>query len=232
MLYQPEILSANIVVLGAFNPAIFSPDWLEQNQLIGPDDAKVIRSSENFVVTRQITQLQSESFRLLVEENKCQVNCIGVAGPHIRDLTMGVLELLPHTPLRALGLNFDIQYRFLNSDAYHKIGDVLVPKSIWQKVVDDPDRAIGLEQLRILVQDGKRGEELKSSDSKTISVQRGGSDLTIRISYNDHHEFASLPEGTEAAEVAIGVLKEQWHEQLQAASQTFNRVIELAIAES
>lgn len=232
MLYQPEILSANIVVLGAFNPAIFSPDWLELNQLIGPDDAKVIRSSENFVVTRQVTQLESETFRLLVEENKYQASCTGVAGPHIRDLTMGVLELLPHTPLRAIGLNFDIQYRFHDSDAYHKVGDALAPKSIWLQVVGDPDRAIGLEQLRIIVQDGKRGEEPKSPNSKTISVHRGGNTLTIRMSYNDHHEFVDLPEGTAATEAAMEILKEHWQEQLQVAGQTFSQVIGLAIAES
>lgn len=232
MLYQPEILSANIVVLGAFNPAIFSPDWLELNQLIGPDDAKVIRSSENFVVTRQVTQLESETFRLLVEESKYQASCTGVAGPHIRDLTMGVLELLPHTPLRAIGLNFDIQYRFHDSDAYHKVGDALAPKSIWLQVVGDPDRAIGLEQLRIIVQDGKRGEEPKSPNSKTISVHRGGNTLTIRMSYNDHHEFVDLPEGTAATEAAMEILKEHWQEQLQVAGQTFSQVIGLAIAES
>lgn len=232
MLYQPEILSANIVVLGAFNPAIFSPDWLEQNQLIGPDDAKVICSSENFVVTRQITQLESETFRLLVEENKYQANCTNVAGPHIRDLTMGVLQLLPHTPLRAMGLNFDIQYRFHDIDAYHKVGDALAPKRIWQQVVGDPDRAVGLEQLRITVQDGKRGEELKSPNSKTISVQRGGNAFTIRMSYNDHHELLDLPKGTIATDAALEILKEQWQDQLQVASQTFSQIIELAVADT
>ena len=232
MLYQPEILSANIVILGSFNPAIFSPDWLEQNQLIGPDDAKVIRSSENFVVTRQIAQLESETFRLLVDENKYQANCAGVAGPLIRDLTMGVLELLPHTPLRAVGLNFDIQYRFHDRDAYYKVGDALAPKSIWLEILGDPDHSIGLEQLRIIVQDGKRGEKLNSPNSKTVSVQRGGTLMTIRLSYNDHHEFVNHLERTAAAEAAIEILKDQWHKQLQIAEQTFEQVIRLANAQS
>jgi hypothetical protein len=82
------------------------------------------------------------------------------------------------------------------------------------------------------VQDGKRGEEPKSPNSKTISVHRGGNTLTIRMSYNDHHEFVDLPEGTAATEAAMEILKEHWQEQLQVAGQTFSQVIGLAIAES
>lgn len=130
-----------------------------------------------------------------------------------------------------MGLNFDIQYRFHDVDTYHKVGDALAPKRIWEQVVGDSDRAIGLEQLRIIVQDGKRGEELKSPNSKTISVQRGGNAFTIRMSYNDHHELLDLPKGILATDAAMEILREQWQEQLQVASNTFSRIVELAVSE-
>ena len=34
-----DIFGSSVVAVGAFNPAIFSPDWLERNKLIGQDDA-------------------------------------------------------------------------------------------------------------------------------------------------------------------------------------------------
>ena len=39
MIYSAEVPSSLIVVNVDFNPAIFSPDWLEANNIIGADDA-------------------------------------------------------------------------------------------------------------------------------------------------------------------------------------------------
>jgi hypothetical protein len=41
--HTAEILTSSIIVIGAFNPAIFSPDWLERNRLIGKGDADEVR---------------------------------------------------------------------------------------------------------------------------------------------------------------------------------------------
>ena len=46
MAYNAEILASAIVAIGDFNPAIFTPDWLERNGLIGKDDADAAREEK------------------------------------------------------------------------------------------------------------------------------------------------------------------------------------------
>jgi hypothetical protein len=45
-----ESFGSSIVVLGSFNPVIFSPDWLEFHKLIGKDDAASARKSDAFIL--------------------------------------------------------------------------------------------------------------------------------------------------------------------------------------
>ncbi|MGB5613484.1 MAG: hypothetical protein WBM67_12595, partial [Sedimenticolaceae bacterium] len=62
MAYTAEIFTSTIVALGNFNPAIFSPDWLEQSGLIGADDAAGIREGADgnqLVLSRQVTTCES-----------------------------------------------------------------------------------------------------------------------------------------------------------------------------
>ena len=64
MSFSLEIFNASIVLVGDFNPAIFTPDWLESHQLIGPADAKTARDDVNIFISHQVTRLETEWFIL------------------------------------------------------------------------------------------------------------------------------------------------------------------------
>lgn len=229
MQFRPEASSGSIVVLGAFNPAIFSPDWLERFGLVGVDDAQGMREAGNLVVSRQVTVVEGEAFLLQVEENKLTANCKSVLTPALRDLVMGILELVPHTPVRALGQNFDTLFRFFDKEAYHKVGDVLAPKPIWNELYPD-DRAIGVDTLTMKVQEGTR-DDLRSLDALNISVQHANASYpAIRVSYNDHHEVASVSGSKdESAQTAIEVLRTTWEAAWQDSQRISEKLFELAL---
>lgn len=231
MLYKPEVTSATIVAIGAFNPAIFTPDWLEGNGLVGKDDANGIRDAANLVITRQVTVLEAESFALQIDEEKFQATCKGVLTPALRDLVLGILELLPQTPIRALGQNFDTVFKFFDEAAYHRVGDVLAPKDIWEKVYAEENRAIGLGTLTIQIQDGTRGK-LRSADSRNITIQRTAAKFpAIRFAYNDHHDFAEASDDRTSAEHAAEVLRTTWEDAWHDSSRVFNQVLELVLGD-
>lgn len=232
MLYKPEVSTANIVAIGAFNPAIFTPDWLEGNGLIGKDDAASMMEAANLVVTRQITVLEAESFVLQIDEDKFQASCKGVLTPALRDLVLGIFELVPHTPISALGQNFDTLFKFFDEAAYHRVGDVLAPKSIWRKLYPDEDRAIGLGNLTIMIQDGTRSD-LRSANSRNITVQRVVAKFpAIRFAYNDHHDLVATPrDDCTPAEHAAEILRTTWEDAWHESGRIFEQAIELALVE-
>ena len=127
--YTAEIFGSSIVLVGQFNPAIFTADWLERNSLIGSEDAEYARASTNVLVSHAVAVCETEWFALQVLENQFSLTSKGALSHAFRDLAEGIATLVPHTPVTALGLNFMGHYKMSTEAGYHMVGDVLVPKN-------------------------------------------------------------------------------------------------------
>lgn len=228
MKHTPEILSSSIVVVGNFNPAIFTPDWLEQNNLIGKGDAITAREGSegrNLIISRQVATFESEWFALEVVEGRFSLTSKGGLSPAIKDLAAGIFQLVPHTPVIAVGLNFIAHYKLSSEDDYHKMGDILAPKSVWNSAF--PDGAPGLADLSIRIQDGNRGEKLKSADEKRITVKPSNIvKYGVHLSYNDHRDVRS--DGIRAmkpAERVANIIDSDWESSWADAIKVFDNVL-------
>ena len=60
----------------------------------------------------------------------------------IRDLVMGILSLLRHTPVRHLGINKDAHYRSDSEEEWHAFGHRLVPPGNWAPVLTEPGHVL------------------------------------------------------------------------------------------
>lgn len=226
-----EIFGASIVALGSFTPVIFSPDWLERNNLVGSEDAEAARRGANFILARPVARMETDWFVMQVTEDQFLLTSNGPLAPHLKDLASGALSLVPQTPITALGLNFFGHYKFDTVDEYHRIGDVLVPKPIWLKLFSGDDRSAGLMNLDVVIQPAKRNETPKVKDRKQITVQpsakiRHG----IYLQYNDHHEIARQQDSPETpAETAALIVDEQWQRTWDESTRIFQALIDHAL---
>ncbi len=231
MAYTTEFFSSSIVVVGNFNPAIFTPDWLERNNLIGKDDAEVARQGAQMFVTHQATVFETECFTLQVLENQLSITSKGVLSPTLKDIAAGIFQLVSHTPVTAVGLNFMAHYKLGSQNDCFMIGDVLAPKAIWTELFPAEDRFAGLANLTIRIQHGKRGEALKSDDETRISIQSSDKvKLGVHILYNDHH--AVLPDsddGRTPAERVASIIESNWETSWQDAIRVFDGLISKAL---
>lgn len=232
MPYTAEIFTSSIVALGDFNPAIFSPDWFERNNLIGQDDAQTARDGKQLIVSHTVTVLETEWFALQVLEGQLTMTSKGVLSPAFRDLAIGIFQLVPHTPVRAAGLNFMGDFKLASEDEYHKIGDTLAPKNIWNELCSDDEHSVGLASLTIRVQHGKRGEKLLSQNEKRISVQPSNRfRIGVFLSYNDHHELkGDFEEGLRPAERLATIIDKDWESAWHDSVRVFDGVISKVLA--
>jgi hypothetical protein len=186
--HTAEILTSSIIAVGDFNPAIFTPDWLERNSLIGKDDADIVREGsqrKSLIVSHQVASFETKWFALQVLENQFSLTSKDALSPAFKDLAAGVFQLVPHTPVTAVGLNFMGHFKLATEAEYYRIGDLLAPKDIWKTLY--PDDAAGLADLTIRIQHWKRGEPLKTKDEKRISVQPSNLiKFGVYMSYNDY----------------------------------------------
>jgi len=96
MAYTAEILASSIVILGDFNPAIFTPDWLENHALIGKDDAAIAQEGTQeraMLVSHNVTTLDTDWFALDVLGNSFTLTSQGVFTPAFKDLAVGIFSL-------------------------------------------------------------------------------------------------------------------------------------------
>ena len=232
MAYTAEILTASIVALGDFNPAIFSPDWLERNDLIGKSDADTVREggqSKSLLVSHQVAAFETKWFALQVLENQFSLTSKDAFSPAFKDLAVGMFQLVPHTPVTAVGLNFFGHFKFGTETEYHRIGDLLAPKDIWKALY--PDDAAGLADLTIRIQHWTRGESLTAKDEKRISVQPSNKiKFGVFMSYNDHHDvMGGDVDNLRPAERVATIVDTLWEPTWHDAVRVFDGVLTMAL---
>lgn len=233
MAHTAEILTSAIIAVGDFNPAIFSPDWLERNNLIGKGDADTARErsqAKPLLISHQVTAFETKWFALQVLENQFSLTSKDALSPAFKDLAVGIFQLVPHTPVTAVGLNFLAHFKLASEDEYHRVGDVLAPKDIWKYLY--PDESHGLADLTIRVQYVTRGEPVRTKDEKRISVQPSSQiKFGVFLSYNDHHDVSSGDVDTRRpAEQVATIIDNEWESSWKDAMRVFDGVLTMALS--
>ena len=233
MSYSVEIFGSSIVQVGSFNPSIFSVDWFETNKLIGQEDAEAARGSASLLVSRQVSAFETDWFSLQVLENQLTLSSKGPLTPAFRDIAESIATLLPHTPVTALGLNFLGHYKLSTEAEYHRFGDALVPKNIWNELIDVDNEFAGVGDVTVRVQRGERYKSVTEPDHLNVQVQPSGRvKFGVFLSCNNHREsFARMPGGKPTAQAASGVIIEEWQALKLKAETIFDGLLNKASAE-
>lgn len=126
----------SVVAKGRFNAAIFSPLWLLQQNLIGVAD---FTGASIEVITNDFASFSTPWLMLQVLPDALQLSTTDPADfERVRDVGVGVLNALPHTPIAALGINRQVHFASRSREHYHAIGDQLVPKPFWENLIELP----------------------------------------------------------------------------------------------
>ena len=230
--YTPQIVGSSIVAVGDFNPAIFSPDWLHRNQLIGDGDHQAALSAETVLVSRRVSVCETDWFHLQILENQLVLLSKGALTPALKDLAEGIFLLVTHTPITAVGINFHAHYQMTSMADLHKVGDVLAPKVVWGELFNTAKYSSGLMDLQIKIQQGARDVQEPSNDAIHIQIQPSNQIKTgIYFMLNDHRvSFAKGESDKTAAERAAALVAREWEQTWAFATQTFESLLSKVLA--
>ena len=192
MRIRPEIDGVSVVVLGDFNPAIFTPAWFELHGLLSKN---VVASAELTVAHQQLTQFQSEWLTLKATLDRFEVSTL--SAPHIRvhDLVVRVFgEQLHHTPIRAFGINRNVHFLVRGQAIRDRLGMILAPLEPWggwvsELGLDDAEGGMtSLTMSRLNPSDRPLGGEIniKVEPSKRVGREEG---TGVYVGINDHYHL-------------------------------------------
>ena len=129
MRIEPEIDGVDVVLVGDFNPAIFTPAWFALNGFL-PESA--VANAELQIAHQQITAFNTDWLRLQVTPDRFSAGTL--QAPHVRlhDLVVRVFkEHLHHTPLRDFGINREVHFRVRSLAVRDRMGRTLAPVEPW-----------------------------------------------------------------------------------------------------
>jgi hypothetical protein len=227
--------SASIVIKGTFNPSIFSPAWLLAQDLVGKAE----------YAKAKIEAILPELAIFETGWLRCQVThqdlLVSTKEPEeferVRDVAVGILHILNHTPIGSLGVNRMSHFAVDSAAEWHAIGDALAPKEPW----DGPLVLPGMKSVTIwgARRDNYAGR-IQVKVEPSIPVQPYG----VYVAYNDHHDLVEVAQqpasrddlfqpsqevssSSDKLSIAIKILTAEWVAIMDSAEKIVRRVWEL-----
>lgn len=210
---------SSIVLLGNFNPAIFHPAWLEKFKILPIQETqwalgekpktKEFTSGKEQIIIQEVpplsvkqdkAHLQFLSLRIMVEPNRFICNTVDrTKFTLIKEVVLKIFEILNHTPITGIGINFDGHLEF--KDPCDKI-----LKDLFAKRDADFSKIMG-DDYKIT------GRFIFFGDlSKTTLKLEPSNKLENGISYNiNFHRDVKSQE----AEVAMELLREHYSRDME-----------------
>ena len=229
MRIEPETDDVAVVLVGDFNPAVFTPAWFVLHGLL-PEHAA--DGAEVEVVHPQITIFSFDWLRLQVTEKHFTVGTARAPRIRVRDFVARAFTERPnHTPLKALGINRSVHFPVGSRVEMDRIGRILAPVEPWGAWGRDlePDGEHGGMTSLSMSQDKIEGRPPEDRINVTVEpsnpiVGRGRTGVYVAV--NDHYTTGDTGPGSN--ERLIGILEDNFEISLKRSDGIVDHVMSLA----
>jgi len=185
----------SLVVVGDLNPAILHPTWFAAQGLIKDAEAQ---DSAIEVVHKEVALWELDWLKVHATTSRLQFFSEKEAFfLPLRDLMIGTLTLLSHTPISALGVNWGSYYQFPDNKSFQKFGHDIVPKERWMKALKNPVTA------RVTV-NSDRDDNFEGQIHTSVSGHNKFP-LCVYIAINDHFKLNSSSPMTTTEQVTVRI---------------------------
>lgn len=204
-----ELQGVSIVLVGAFSPSIFNPDWLVARDIITADEAAQANVD---LIHREYAQFSAGDLIFEITEERFTLH--SVAEPFVRsaDIIAGLFsDNLPNTPINVLGINYLAHFRVRDRQQQHALGRQLAPLAPWGEWGEkleaaDDTKSGGMISLTMQEQglsDRKAGN-VRVTVQPSNRIEPLGTGVFVQV--NDHYEELGVAGGDTAAEVCTKMI--------------------------
>ena len=223
----PEISGTSIVLVGSFNPAIFTPAWFELHGLL-PEGTAEIATLE--IAHGQATAFKADWLHLNVVPERFTVDTTQAPDVRIRDLVVRTFrEHLNHTPLNAVGINRDVHFNVRSLEDRDRIGRRLAPIDPWGEWAEELglDGMFGgmtsLTMTQVDPEGRPKGGRINVKVEPSVRIGEGRTGVYVNV--NDHYpRDADQPE---AAEAVMEMLENYFDASVQRSNRLIDHVMSL-----
>ena len=228
MRIEPEIGGANIVLVGDFSPAVFTPAWFALHEILPKSAAD---SAEVQLVHPLGAAFTFDGINVQVTQDRFSVGTSQAPYVRVQDLVVRVFSEQPHhTPLKAFGINRSAHFLVGNARERDRIGRMLAPLEPWGGLAHElglDDMQGGMTSLtmsRIGPEGRPSGDQINITVEPSNRIGQGRSGIYVGV--NDHYMIDDTGPG--AVEGARGRLHESFEMSLKRSDDIIDHVMSLA----
>jgi len=200
-----------VILRGSFNPRILQPAWLAAQGLIREAESE---NAEIRIVHEQVVAFGLEWANLEVDHDQLVVNSTPKGGTpeQVRDLALGAIEILDHTPIYNVGLQFFGHYGLKDQAARDELGWALVPPTPFEGQL----ARVGMRSLQMA---GRRSAEDVGGDGLMVTVEPSAhiAPNGVYLAVLDQYDVADSSEPNVGSSFAVDCIKSQWDPSLKRA---------------
>jgi len=228
MRIEPEMSGVSIVLLGSFNPAIFSPAWFAMHEILPQSAAE---EAEVQVLHAQLSVFSTEWLQLQVPPNRFRAATQQAPHVRVRDLVVRVFkEHLSHTPVNMFGINREVHFPAPSPAARDRAGRLLAPVEPWGEIAEtlQLDGEYGGMTSVTMTQFRPKGRPPGGQISVMVkpSVRIDGGRSSIYVHVNDHYVAGDVTPNGRAK--LFGFLEEDFESSIRRADAIIDHVMSLA----
>ncbi len=226
MRIEPEIGGVTLVLVGHFNPAILTPAWFSLQGLLPKDAAD---NAELLIGHSEITSFRSDWLALQATSDRLSVDSTQAPYVRLRDLMVRLFrEHLPHTPIRAFGINRNVHFNVKTRNQRDRIGQALAPTAAWGDWERELDLSGELGGLKSLTMIGKKPPNRSEMDEIATTVEPsnrvGDGSTGVYVGVNDHYTNA---EGPDSSSQLIKLLEVCFDESIRRSNAIVDHIMSL-----
>ncbi|OHV86219.1 hypothetical protein [Mesorhizobium sp. ORS 3428] len=228
MRIEPDIGGASVVVVGNFNPAIFTPHWLSTQGLITTAEAD---AANVVLIHPEVAQIEFANTIMNAHPNQFSLETTQAPWVSLVDLVGRIFgEMLPHTPIFQFGINRNVHFSVEKEAVRNQIGRILAPLDPWgewgQEIAsqDVPYRG-GVSHLTIQQKwsDGAFKGSLNVTVEPSVKIA-GNTGIYVRV--NDHCELVDREEIDGTAKL-LAFMRNRFDDSIRKSEQIVDQVMSL-----
>ncbi len=230
MRIEPEISGVSIVLLGQFNPAIFTPAWFAMHAIL----PKSVEANAKLQIAHpQVTVFASDWLQLEVATDRFRVETLQAPYIRLRDLVVRVFkEHLHHTPVNAFGINRDVHFQVSSVAARDRIGRTLAPVEPWgdwKHSLGSGGQHGGMTSLTMSQVDPEgrpKGGRLNVTVEPSNRIGHGRAGVYVRV--NDHYSIDDSGPG--ALERLMELFEADFEASLKRSDILIDHIMSMAVS--
>ncbi len=173
----------------------------------------------------QVVAFGLEWADLEVDHDRLEVTSTPTSGTpeQVRDLALGAIEVLDHTPIYGVGLQFFGDFALEDQAARDKLGWTLVPPGPFEGHL----AGAGMRSLQMA---GRRSPEDSGRDGLLVTIEPSASIAPngVFLAVLDQYDVARSSEPNVGSSFAIDCIKSQWESSLKRAEAITSEIFSAA----